>query len=97
MEASAALVISPEIRAKLKIKHSVEESEVIEAFANRERGFLIDIREEHLTDPPTEWFVAETDRGRKLKICFVRTNGNIYLKTAYTAESHIVDIYERHA
>lgn len=92
-----SLILSPAIRAKLKVKHCVDEKEIEQAFANRSRGFLVDTREEHLTNPPTEWFVAETDRGRKLKVCFVREFGNIYIKSAYEVEQYIVDIYEKHA
>lgn len=91
------LVITHKVKTKLNQRHNVKESEIIEAFANREKGFLTDSREEHRSDPPTEWFVAETDFGRKLKVCFVNAEGNIHIKTAYTATEQICDIYNRHA
>ncbi|MEE9692111.1 hypothetical protein ACV1C4_17915 [Aeromonas hydrophila] len=92
-----ALIVSAAVRAKLKVKHCVEESEVIEAFANREKGFLIDTREDHQTNPPTEWFIAETDRGIKLKVCFMRRNGDIHIKTAYAANQIEIGIYNKYA
>ncbi|MFM5138397.1 BrnT family toxin [Aeromonas rivipollensis] len=92
-----ALILSAVVRAKLKVKHGVEEGEVIEAFANREKGFLIDTREDHLTNPPTEWFIAETDRGIKLKVCFMRRDGDIHIKTAYAANPKEIGIYNKFA
>ena len=90
-----ALVLSAAVRAKLKVKHGVDESEVVEAFANRELGFLIDTREKHQTNPPTEWFIAETDRGKKLKVCFVLRDGDIHIKTAYKANQAEIAIYDK--
>ncbi|MFQ2788922.1 hypothetical protein [Aeromonas sp. Prich7-2] len=92
-----ALNISPAVRAKLKVKHGVEVDEVIEAFANRSKGFLTDTREDHQTNPPTEWFIAETDRGRKLKVCFMLRDGDIYIKTAYAANQKEIEIYNKFA
>lgn len=93
-----ALIISDRIRAKLADKHGgVEEREILEAFANRDAEFLIDNREEHQSDPPTEWFVAETDRGRVLKVVFVNSDGNIYIKSAYTPNQEAIDFYRRKA
>lgn len=92
-----ALILSAAVRAKLKVKHCVEEREVVEAFANRDNGFLIDTREDHQTNPPTEWFIAETDRGRKLKVCFMLRDGDIYIKTAYEANPTEIGIYNKFA
>ncbi|WP_421210713.1 hypothetical protein [Aeromonas enteropelogenes] len=92
-----ALIVSATVRAKLKVKHNIEESDVVEAFANRGKGFLTDTREDHLTDPPTEWFIAETDRGVTLKVCFLLKNGNIHIKTAYVANPKEIEIYNRFA
>lgn len=87
------LVISAKIRAKLDSRHQVQEQELHECFLNHEGLYLIDTREEHVTDPPTLWFVGETHRGRKLKIMFVERDGNIYLKSAYDATDEIFRIY----
>jgi len=90
-----ALVISPKIRNKLLQKHGVSEEEIIQCFTSRERGFLVDSRENHRTDPPTHWFIAETDFGKKLKVVFIqsRDNSDIYIKTAYLANEKEMEIY----
>jgi uncharacterized DUF497 family protein len=93
-----ALVISNKTYQKLSQKHGVSKDEILQCFANRYRGFLEDIREEHLTDPPSKWFVAETDYGRKLKVVFIQTaNGDIHIKTAYLANAMERQIYDTHA
>ncbi|RRQ19921.1 BrnT family toxin [Thiohalobacter thiocyanaticus] len=92
-----ALIVSSRVKAKLIEKHSVSEEEVIQCFATREGGFLKDTREEHLTDPPSQWFVAETYFGRILKVVFIMEDGDIYIKTAYPANSKEIRIYEKYA
>ncbi len=77
------LVISPKILAKLETRHGVSQREVVQCFYNQLRTTITDTREEHESDPPTEWFIAETDRLRRLCIVFVNRNGNIYLRTAF--------------
>ena len=57
---------------KLQLKHQVSLEEVKQCFLNRDGGLLEDEREDHKTTPLTEWFIAETDQGRKLKVCFVQ-------------------------
>lgn len=87
------LVIAPDIREKLDIKHRVKEGEVHECFFNKEGPYLEDTEEDHKTDPMTEWFIAPTDRGRLLKIMFVFRNGNLFLKSAYDANEKSQNIY----
>jgi hypothetical protein len=65
--------------------------------ANREGGLLEDIREDHKTDPPTQWFIAETDYGRRLKVVFIFKNGDILLKTSYGPNSKEEAIYAKYA
>lgn len=77
------LVISQKIESKLLDRHGVTVEEVRECFANCVGGLLTDNREEHKTNPPTEWFIAETNRGRRLKVIFVEDNGSVYLKSAF--------------
>ena len=77
------LIASPKIIEKLLDKHGLVLAEVEEAFLNRTGHFLIDSRQEHRTIPPTMWFIAPTNRGRLLKVVFVRVDEKIYLKTAY--------------
>lgn len=89
--------VHPHIQKKLLEKHKVTLEMVKESFANREGGFLTDSREGNKTTPPTRWFVAETDRGIKLKVCFVFVNGTFHIKTAYPANFKEQNIYARHA
>ncbi|EHA1204515.1 MULTISPECIES: hypothetical protein [Vibrio] len=93
------LVISTEVRKKLRTKHDVIEQEIVECFANREAGFLKDIREQHQSDPPTLWFVAETDYGRKLKVVFIYfpDTNKFVIRTAYPANPTEISIYEKHS
>lgn len=93
-----ALMISSSIRQKLTEKHGVSEDEITQCFASRDRGFLEDTREDHKTDPPTQWFIAETDYGRKLKVVFMQSSdGNIHIKTAYPPNDNEKRIYYKYA
>lgn len=86
--------VSPSVRLKLSDKHNVNLEEVEECFSNREGGFIEDDREEHKTDPATQWFIAETDRLRLLKVVFVQfPDGTIQLKTAYAPNKIEREIY----
>lgn len=74
---------------KLRTKHNLTQKEVMECFANGEGIYLIDRREEHRTDPPTKWFMAPTNHGRMLKICFMLVEGDIVVKTAFEANKSV--------
>lgn len=89
------LVLSQKIRSKLAIKTPpVSEDEILQCFANRSGNFLIDTRANNLTNPQTRWFIAETDYGRTLKVCFVPMDtGEIHIKTAYDPNTTEVGIY----
>ncbi|CAB3859638.1 hypothetical protein LMG26788_02194 [Achromobacter pulmonis] len=91
------IVIVPEIRHKLETKHQVREIEVHQCFLNRDGPYVEDTEEEHATDSgyPTEWFVAETDKGRLLKVFFVYENGNVYVKSAFDANEKSIALYEQ--
>lgn len=91
------VVLSPKIREKLSAKHQVSEAEVAQCFANCDGIFLKDTREDHSTDPPTLWFVSETDHGRKLKAVFVLKDGKNYIKTAYRPNENELRIYKKHS
>lgn len=71
--------------------------EVEQCFYNREGGLCEDTRAEHRTDPTTKWFVAETDKGRRLKIMFVPLQDGVELKSAYEATDEITRIYDKYA
>jgi len=91
-----AFKISRGVQNKLHEKHSVSVREVKQCFANRRAGFLEDTRAEHKTDPPTKWFISETDKGRLLKIIFMMDGaGSIHLKSAYPPEDAARSIYDR--
>jgi uncharacterized DUF497 family protein len=93
------LVVSDKIRQKLALRHGVNEEEIRQCFASREKKFLEDTRENHKTNPPSKWFVAQTDFGRVLKVVFMYfpDTGEIHIKTAYEANPIEIEIYERHA
>lgn len=68
------------------------------AFATGRVAFLEDAREEHRTHPPTQWFIAQTDTGRRLKVVFVEDvdAGAIHIKTAYESNATEEKIYGQH-
>jgi hypothetical protein len=89
-----ALIISAAIRAKLSDKSPpVSEEEIIECFSNRWRSYLHDTRANHLTNPITRWFIAETNFGRKLKIAFIPTKDGVVIKSAYDPNQTEIRIY----
>ena len=89
------LRLSEKVLQKLDEKHQVTADEIKQCFINRTKGFLFDDRLEHRTNPPTQWFIAETDKGRQLKIVFITLfNGMHEIKTAYTPNSDEIKIYE---
>ena len=90
-----AIVISERIREKLTSRHQVTDQEVHQCFANRTGHLLTDNRERHRTDPPTRWFIAPTNRGRLLKVCFV-PDGDFYLRTCYAPDETELAIYRKH-
>lgn len=92
------LKISNKVLQKLTQRHGVCEEEIIQCFTSREKSFLEDSREDHKTTLPTQWFIAETDHGRKLKVVFMLdANGAIHIKTAYDANDIEKRIYNRRA
>lgn len=66
-----ALFMSPRVREKLLTKHKVTEAQVLQCFANKVGRDLLDNRREHRTNPPTRWFIAQTDFGIRLKVCYM--------------------------
>ncbi len=93
------LIISSGVKNKLSSKHGgITEEDILQCFANRLGKFLLDTREEHLTDPPSNWFVAETNFGTKLKVVFIQTKDRkIVIKTAYEANAEEIRIYSKFA
>lgn len=87
------IVISPAICAKLLSKHQVKPEEVEQCFANRNGEYIEEVRQEHQTNPPTWWFIAETHYGRKLKVVFVHDNGNNYIRSAFPPNEATIKNY----
>lgn len=87
------LVISPAIEGKLTLKHQITRQDVEQCFINRTRSYLIDNRLDHKTEPPTEWFIAENNRGTLIKVVFIFDDGLIYLKSAFPPNSIEIRIY----
>lgn len=87
-------ILSLRIDNKLDEKHQVSLEEIDQCFENKCGFFLVDDREEHQTDPATLWFVAETNKGRLLKVIFVYKDGKYYLKSAYEPNRKEIEIYE---
>lgn len=87
------LIISPEIEQKLARKHGLKRTDIEQCFRNRLRSYLIDTRLEHLTDPLTEWFISENDRGDLIKVVCIFENGLIFLKSAFTPNEIEISIY----
>ncbi|MGL4222381.1 MAG: ADP-ribosyl-(dinitrogen reductase) hydrolase [Shewanella sp.] len=91
-----SVIISDDTEAKLQNKHGVSRKEAIECLYNRSGKLLKEMREEHQTTPPTLWFIAETNRGRQLKICLViDQQKNVHIKTAYEPNAMEISIYDR--
>jgi uncharacterized DUF497 family protein len=95
MPTAAQPFFSSGVLEKLTKKHNVAVSEVLECFANRRGKSLTDSRVNHATNPPTRWFVAETDMGRKLKVVYMIVDNSFEIKTAYPANQQEMDIYMR--
>ena len=93
------LAVTPKIAAKLEEKHGVSVKEVWQCFENRAGGLLEDTREQHRTNPPTQWFIGETNKGRKLKVAFIQSQTpaglRIDLRTAYEPNTEEIRIYEK--
>lgn len=92
-----ALVISASVQAKLAAKRPpVTGAEIEQCFANRTGIYLLDEREEHASDPPTRWFIAETYYGRKLKVVFIQKGEDSVIRTAFDPNAIEMRIYSKH-
>ena len=89
------LVVSAAIASKLHKKHHVSINEVEQCFVNRVGHILYDTRAKTKTIPPTLWFIALTNKNRKLKVVYIQKGLQLILKTAYEPNEIELDIYER--
>ena len=80
------LYISPKVEQKLLEQHDVTVDEVHQCFYNREMKLQKDLRPEHYTEPLTRWFIARTNAGRMLQICYIPYSDRPALKTAFTLD-----------
>lgn len=87
------LVISPAIEEKITLKHRITRQDVEQCFINRARSYLLDNGLDHQTEPPTEWFISENDRGILIKVVFIFDDGLVYLKSAFPPNSTEIRIY----
>ena len=90
------LIISPKVRQKLFCKDPpIYAEEIRECFENRLDDPIEDSRVEHKTKPPTMWFIAETNRFRRLKVVFIKQrSGDVLIRTAYEPDETEEWIYE---
>lgn len=94
------MFISPSTRSKLaQPDHNVTDQEIMQCFANRGRTFLQDTRPQHQTPIPTQWFVSETDHGRRLKVVFIYDPATkiVDIKSAYGAAPEVERIYLKYS
>ncbi len=50
----------------------------------------------HNSDLPTEWFIAETNMGVLLNVCFIEKDGSIYIRTAYRPNDEEIRTYQKY-
>lgn len=93
------VIIVPAIAAKIEQSDhgSLTRKEIEQCFENHCGGYCTDNREEHRTDPPTLWFVGETNQRRRLKIVFIQRGNDIVLKSAYPATQEIERIFHKYS
>lgn len=93
-----AIKMSSGVGEKLAKKHAVKMDEIVQCFVNKEgqAKYLRDPRAQHQTNPPTEWFISETDFGRKLKVVFMRQGTDIEIKSAFEPNAQELRIYRKY-
>lgn len=91
-----SVVISDRVAEHMAKKHSVSPEEVKQCFANKNGKYLRDPRAKHATSPPTQWFISETNYGRKLKVAFVPDAGDYYIRTAFPPNAEELRIYAKY-
>ena len=85
---------SPSVADKILHGHGVTSDEIHECFLNRDGPPFEDTRLGNRTDdPPTYWFIAFTDRERRLKIVYMDYPDRIQIKTAYPPNEREIALY----
>jgi len=91
------LHMSDQVEEKLR-RRDINQIHLLECFGNQTRSALVDEREEHKTDPPTLWFIAETDSGRRLKVVFIQLTAlDVLIKSAYEPDASENRIYQKYS
>ena len=88
--------LSDKMRAKLAAEHDVGEPEVHQCITNRTGKVLFDTRAQHQTNPPTVWFVAPTNKGRLLKLVYIRRGDDFDIRTCYEPNEDELRIYRKY-
>ena len=90
------LKVSAAVERKLEERHQVTRRDVEQCFSNRAGRLLEDKRARHKTNPPTLWFIACTNRGRRLKIVYIQTGMLVDLKSAFEPNEEEERIYAKY-
>lgn len=88
--------ISENTRAKLAAEHDVGEPEVHQCITNRTGKVLLDTRAQHQSTPPTVWFIAPTNKGRLLKVVYIRRGADFDIRSCYEPNDEELRIYRKH-
>lgn len=93
------LIVSRKVKEKIENRHELLIREICEAFANKEGAFLRDAREDPDKMPFSQWFVAQTDKGKLIKVAFILDDENrkVIIKTAYEPNEEEVRIYKKYS
>jgi hypothetical protein len=92
------LLITNAVEIKIRVKHGLSRRDIEECFSNIERERLEDNRVEHKTDPVTQWFIAQNNFGKHIKVVFMLLeDGRSLLKTAYCPNDDEIRIYMKYA
>ena len=90
------LVVSAAVESKITTSHNVTIAEVRQCLLNRKGRLLVDNRVLTKTNPPTLWFIADTNKVRALKIVYIQVGLQVHLKTAYEPNEVETAIYLKH-
>ncbi|MDQ2139601.1 ADP-ribosyl-(dinitrogen reductase) hydrolase [Alcaligenaceae bacterium B3P038] len=92
------LLISQSVRIKLANKQPpVSEEDIRQCFANKNGKTLLDTREKNVSTPPTRWFIAETDLGLRLKVCYIpNAPDGVIIRSAYAPNADESRIYTKY-
>jgi len=91
------LITSEPILTKLGGKNPpINRTEVVQCFQNKSGKSLLDTREKHASNPPTQWFVAPTNAGRLLKVVYILRDGKVFLRSAFEPNADELYIYKQY-